>query len=519
MHRLRHLILVLGDQLDLQAAAFDGFDAEHDAVWMAEAHEESTHVWSSKQRIALFFSAMRHFAQALRDADRPLIYHRLDDTGATAALDSLGAKLQADLARLAPQRVVMTAPGDWRVFQQLKAVVKACGLTLEVCEDRHFFTTVSDFAAHAKGRKSLRLEYFYRELRQRHNILMDDGQPAGGQWNFDADNREAFGPDGPGQVPPRSSFEPDALTREVIALVNTRFADHPGGLESFAWPVTRAQALQALQQFVTERLPLFGRYEDALWPGEPWLYHSHLSAALNLKLLGAREVVQAAEAAYRTGQVPLQSAEGFIRQILGWREYVRGIYWTRMPGYIEGNALNAREELPAWFWTGHTDMACLRDAITQTLEHGYAHHIQRLMVTGLYALLLGVQPQQVHAWYLSVYVDAVEWVELPNTLGMSQYGDGGLMASKPYVATGKYIERMGGPCKSCRYDPALREGERACPYTTLYWDFLMRHEPLLAKNARMALQVKNVARMTDGQKQAVRLRADAIRRGEVGLDA
>ena len=373
-----------------------------------------------------------------------------------------------------------------------------------------------DFAAHAKGRKSLRLEYFYRELRQRHGVLMDAGEPVGGQWNFDADNREAFGRAGPGLLPERATFEPDVLTREVITLVNTRFEKHPGTLDSFAWPVTREQALQALQRFIEQRLPLFGRYEDALWPGEPWLYHSHLSAALNLKLLNAREVVQAAEAAYRAGNVPLQSAEGFIRQILGWREYVRGIYWTQMPSYAERNALEAQQDLPAWYWTGETDMACLRDAITQTLQHGYAHHIQRLMVTGLYALMLGVRPQQVHEWYLSVYVDAVEWVELPNTLGMSQYGDGGLMASKPYVATGKYIQRMGGPCAGCRYDPALREGDRACPYTTLYWDFLMRHEALLAKNPRMALQVKNLARMSEPQRHNVAQRAAAIRLGEVG---
>ena len=512
----RTLVLVLGDQLDLDAAAFDGFDSAQDAVWMAEAAEESTHVWSSKQRIAIFLSAMRHFAQALRDAGRPLHYRRMDATALSGREDSLAAKLQADLAELTPQRVVMTAPGDWRVWQQMKTVVEAAGLTLEICEDRHFFTTVGDFAAHAKGRKSLRLEYFYRELRKRHGILMQDGQPAGGKWNFDADNREAFGSQGPGLLPQRATFEPDALTREVIALVNARFAQHPGTLDSFAWPVTRPQALESLQRFIEERLPLFGRYEDAMWQGEPWLYHSQLSASLNLKLLTAREVVQAAEAAYRAGHVPLQSAEGFIRQILGWREYVRGIYWTQMPGYVERNALNAQQDLPDWFWTGRTDMACLKDALTQTLQHGYAHHIQRLMVTGLYTLLLGVRPQKVHEWYLSVYVDAVEWVELPNTLGMSQYGDGGLMASKPYVATGKYIQRMGGPCAGCRYNPALREGERACPYTTLYWDFLMRHETLLSKNARMALQVKNVARMSDGQRQALAQRADAIRRGEVG---
>ena len=516
MTRVRALVIVLGDQLDLDAAAFDGFDPMQDAVWMAEADEESTHVWSSKQRIAVFLAAMRHFAQALRAAGRPLHYTRLDDAGSRG---SLASELQAALQELGPQRVVMTAPGDWRVWQSLKAVVEQAGLALEICEDRHFFCTVREFAAHAKGRKSLRLEYFYRELRQRHGVLMHEGQPIGGQWNFDADNREAFGPQGPGAVPARATFAPDDITREVIALVETRFAQHPGTLASFAWPVTRAQALQSLQRFIEQRLPLFGRFEDAMWPGEPWLYHSQLSAALNLKLLTAREAVQAAEAAYHAGKVPLESAEGFIRQILGWREYVRGIYWTQMPGYAELNALEASQDLPAWYWTGDTDMACLREALTQTLAHGYAHHIQRLMVTGLFALLLGVRPQQVHAWYLSVYVDAVEWVELPNTLGMSQYADGGLMASKPYVATGKYIQRMGGSCAGCRYDPAKRTGERACPYTTLYWDFLMRHEKRLAENPRMALQMKNVARLSDAEREAVVQRADAIRRGRVGTPA
>ncbi len=516
MSPLRTLVIVLGDQLDLDAAGFDGFDPAQDAVWMAEVAEESTQVWSSKQRTALFLSAMRHFAQALGDSGRRLHYTRLDDAGNRG---TLAAELQAALAELTPQCVVMTTPGDWRVWQAIKSVVEHAGLTLDVRDDRHFFTTERDFTAHAKGRKQLRLEYFYRELRQRHQVLMDGGKPAGGRWNLDADNREAFGRAGPGILPPRSTFEPDEITREVIALVNARLAGHPGTLDSFAWPVTREQALQALQRFIEQRLPLFGRYEDALWPGEPWLYHSHLSTALNLKLLGAREVVEAAEAAYRAGLVPLQSAEGFIRQILGWREYVRGIYWTQMPAYVERNALDAQENLPAWYWTGDTDMACLRDAITQTLAHGYAHHIQRLMVTGLYALMLGVQPQRVHEWYLAVYVDAVEWVEVPNTIGMSQYGDGGLMASKPYVATGKYIQRMGGPCATCRFDPAQRIGDRACPYTTLYWDFLMRHEPSLSKNPRMVLQVKNLARLDEAERRAIAQRADAIRRGDVGTPA
>ena len=513
MPELRHLIVVLGDQLDLDAAGFDGFDADQDAVWMAEVAEESTQVWSSKPRTALFLSAMRHFALALQGAGRPLHYTRLD---APDNAGSLQAQLRSDMQRLQPAALVMTAPGDWRVLQAIKAVAVAAKLPLDVREDRHFFCSVRDFAAHAKGRKSLRMAHFYSEQRKRHGVLMDGGVPVGGQWSFDADNREAFGAAGPGDVPPRSRFAPDAVTQAVIALVNTRFAEHPGRLESFGWPVTRAQALQSLQVFITERLPLFGRYQDAMWPGDPWLYHAHLAAALNLKLLNPREVVAQAQAAYLAGRAPLASVEGFIRQILGWREYVRGVYWTQMPGYLERNALGANENLPAWYWSGATDMACLRDALAQTLTHGYANHIQRLMVTGLFALMLGVDPKQVHAWYLAVYVDAVEWVELPNTLGMSQYADGGVMGSKPYIATGKYIQRMSPHCKGCRYDPAQREGDKACPFTTLYWDFLMRHQAMLAGNPRMALQVKNLARLTEAQTLAIKDRAAAIRRGEVG---
>ena len=518
-HPLRHLVIVLGDQLDLDAAAFDGFDAAQDAVWMAEVAEESTHVWSAKPRIAMFLAAMRHFAQALQAAGRPLIYTRLDDA---ANRGTLAAELRAALEAHRPQALVMTAPGDWRVLQALREVAQDAGLPLDIREDRHFFSTVREFAAHAKGRKQLRLEYWYRELRKRTGILMTGpkkDQPEGGEWNFDADNREAFGKDGPQQVPPPSRFAPDATTRGVIELVNTRFADHPGSLDSFAWPVTREQALQSMQAFIEQRLPHFGRWQDAMWTGEVWLYHSHLSAALNCKLLTAREVVQAAEAAYHAGHAPLPAVEGFIRQILGWREYVRGLYWTQMPAYAERNELGADRALPAFFWTADTDMACLRDALQLTLEHGYAHHIQRLMVTGLYTLLLGVEPQQVHRWYLSVYVDAVEWVELPNVLGMSQFADGGLMASKPYAASGKYLQRMGNHCKGCRYDPAQSTGERACPYTTLYWDFLLRHEARLAKNPRMVMQVKNLARLSDAQKDAVREQAARHAAAVGALDA
>ncbi len=508
------LVIVLGDQLDRHSSAFDDFDADRDTVWMAEVAEESTHVWSAKQRIAVFLSAMRHFAESLRADAVRVDYTRLGDGKSS---DTLADELTRAIRRLGPQRLVMCAPGDWRVYQSIRSVAEQHGLALDVRPDRHFFCSVQAFAAHARSRKSLRLEYFYREMRERHGVLMQEGKPIGGQWNFDADNRESFGKAGPGELPSARRFEPDALTREVIDQVNTRYADHPGTLAHFGWPVTRAHALEALAGFIETRLPNFGRYQDALWPGEPWLYHSLLAVSLNLKLLNPREVVKAAEAAYHAGHAPLPSVEGFVRQILGWREYVRGVYWTRMPAYLDLNALDAREPLPDWYWTGDTDMACLHDAIAQTLTYGYAHHIQRLMVTGLYALMLGVEPKQVHAWYLAVYVDAVEWVELPNTLGMIQYADGGLMGSKPYIATGKYIERMGGTfCAGCRYDPALREGDRACPFTTLYWDFLMRHEDRLVKNPRMSLQVKNIARLSQVQKQHIAERAAAIRRAEVG---
>ncbi len=509
MAECRHLVVVLGDQLNRDASAFDGFDAAQDIVWMAEASDESTHVWSSQQRITLFLAAMRHFAQALRDEGLALDYRELHE-------GSLGAALADALRRHRPQRVLLTLPGDWRVLQALRAA--AGEVPLDLRDDRHFLSTPADFAAHAQGRKQLRMEYFYREMRRRHAVLMDGadgGQPAGGAWNFDADNRAAFGANGPGFVPPTPRFAPDAITQGVIDLVRTRFASHPGSVDSFGWPVTRPQALQVLQSFIDERLEHFGRWQDAMWGGEPWLYHAHIAAAMNLKLLHPREVIAAAEAAYRAGRAPLPAVEGFIRQVLGWREYVRGIYWLKMPGYAELNALGARHDLPAWYWTGRTSMRCLSDAIGQTLAHGYAHHIQRLMVTGLFALLYGVEPRQVHAWYLSVYVDAVEWVELPNTLGMSQFADGGIMASKPYAATGKYIERQSDHCRRCRFDPGQRSGDNACPFTTLYWDFLARHQATLAKNPRMALQVKNLARIAPAEKAAITTRAAAIRSGAV----
>jgi len=504
----RRLVVVLGDQLDRKSPALEGFLPAEDVVFLAEVRGESTHVWSHKTRTALFLSAMRHFSGEMRKRGWTVDHVPLDDPENS---HTLGGELRRAIRRHRPGEVVFVEPGDHRVREELLSVLRGEACPWKELEDSHFLCTREEFTRHAKGRKQLRMEFFYRPMRQKHRILMDGENPVGGAWNFDAENRSSFGKDGPGMLPKPKAFPPDAITREVLSLVEAAFPDHPGQTEAFDWPVTPAQAEQALEDFLANRLPWFGAYQDALWEGEPWLYHSRLSAALNLKLISPLLVCRRAEEAWRAGLAPLASVEGFIRQILGWREFVRGVYWLHMPGYLERNALDARQPLPRFFWTGETDMACLRDAISQTLRLGYAHHIQRLMVTGLFALLLGVDPKQAHAWYLAVYVDAVEWVELPNTLGMSQYADGGVMASKPYVATGKYIQRMSNHCRNCRYKPEESTGESACPFTTLYWDFLARHEKLLAKNPRMILQVKNLHKLSADQRQKIGKQAGRIR--------
>ncbi len=506
---VRNLVVVLGDQLNLDSAVFDGFDPALDRVWMAEVGEEATHVWSHKARIAIFLSAMRHFRDALLKKGFPLEYRTLDDPGNKG---SLTAELGQTLAAANPERIIMVNPGEHRVAEAIRREACRRKTELEVRPDRHFLSSRQDFADHAAGRKQLRMEFFYRELRKKTGILMKEDKPAGGQWNYDEDNRESFGATGPGKIQKPISFTPDRVTKEVLRLVSARFARHPGSLENFNWPVTPAQARRALDDFVRNRLARFGPFQDAMWTGMPFGYHSLLSPSLNLKYLSPHAALTRAQKAYQDGEAEIGSVEGYVRQILGWREYVRGVYWLHMPGLAERNELKATAPLPAFYWTAETDMHCLRHAIAQTLEYGYAHHIQRLMVTGLFALMLGVTPREVHEWYLAVYVDAVEWVELPNTLCMSQFADGGILASKPYVATGKYIQRMSNYCEECRYDPGESTGERACPFTTLYWDFLLRHKVRLDKIPRMGLQLRNLGRLSEDRPKGIRKQANDLRK-------
>ena len=504
---MRHLIVIFGDQLDEHSSVFEDFSPAHDAIWMAETAEETTHVWCHQLRIALFLSGMRHFREHLRQQQWTVHYHELTATPSADRGHAFTDILQADLARLKPQKLISVQPGDHRVFAAFQQFSAEQNIPWELRPDQHFYCPPEAFAEWAEGRKQLRLEYFYRWQRTEHNVLMTaKGQPIGDVWNFDHENRDSFGKEGPKQVCTPLQFSPDDLTQQVLQLVCDRFGSHPGTLDQFSFPVTREQAQQKLGHFIEHGLPRFGRYEDAMWQGETYLFHSHLSACMNLKLLSPRECVTAAVQAYENGTAPLNSVEGFVRQILGWREFVRGLYWLKMPEYATLNYFDHQAELPAYFWNGQTDMACVHDSMQHVLQHGYAHHIHRLMVLGNLSLLLGTHPYRFHEWHMAMYIDAIDWVSLPNTLGMSQYGDGGLVGSKPYISSGNYIHEMSNYCASCRFHPKHRIGPRACPFTTLYWDFLDRHHAQLKQNPRMKFQLKNLERLREHPEELAEIR-------------
>jgi deoxyribodipyrimidine photolyase-related protein len=505
------LVLILGDQLTDSLSSLQGRDPSRTVVLMAEVMGEATYVRHHRKKIVLVLAAMRHFAARLRAAGWRVDYVALDDEGNTG---TLGGELERAVRRHGASAVFLTEPGEWRLKLEADGWAAALGVPVTVIEDDRFLASHADFEAWAEGRKALRMEFFYREMRRRTGLLMDGEAPAGGRWNFDAENRAP--PAGGLFLPEPLRHDPDAVTREVLEMVARRFPDGFGKLEDFRFAVSREQALASLSHFVETALPAFGDDQDGMLAASPYLHHAVLSPYLNIGLLSPLEVCRAVEAAWRAGQVPLNAAEGFIRQVIGWREYVRGVYWREGPAYVFRNALEARRPLPDFYWTGETGMACLKAAIDQTLDLAYAHHIQRLMVTGNFALLAGVDPHAVHEWYLGAYADAFEWVEAPNTLGMSQYADGGLLGSKPYAASGSYIHRMSDYCGGCAYDVKARSGTGACPFNRLYWDFIDRHATRFASNPRMAQSVRTLERMGEDRRREIRADATACL-AELGL--
>jgi deoxyribodipyrimidine photolyase-related protein len=484
------LCLILGDQLSLHTASLAQINKADDVVMMAEVKQEATYVKHHKKKIAFIFSAMRHFAQLLRDTGYNVNYtHYRDQQNQGTLLN----QVQWIIKQYAIDHIFIAQAGEYRLHKDILSWQAKLNINVTICEDNRFMTTQAFFSQWADGRKQLRMEYFYREMRKKHRVLMEGDQPAGGKWNYDSQNREK--PPKELSVPKPTAFEPDDITQDVIALVKDEFADHFGEIDHFHYAVTRTQALQVLEDFIEHRLHHFGQYQDAMVQDEPWMYHSHISFYINTGLLSPHECIDAAEQAYIGGQAPLNSVEGFIRQIIGWREYIRGFYWHLMPAYKQKNHLAAKRELPSLYWGAATKMNCLKQCVKETRENAYAHHIQRLMVLGNFALLAGLDPDQVNEWYLIVYADAYEWVELPNVSGMILFTDGGMLASKPYAASGSYINKMSNYCQQCHYSVKEKLGSQACPFNYLYWDFLIRHQATLQKNPRMGMIYKTLQRM------------------------
>ena len=499
------LRLVLGDQLTRDLSSLADLDPATDVVLMAEVIEEVTYVRHHKRKVAFLFSAMRHFADALRAEGIQVDYVRLDDP---ANSGSFGGEVARAVSRHEMRQLIVTEPGEYRVLAAMRAWQDQYDIAVEIRNDDRFMCPPERFADWADGRKQLRMDFFYREMRREHDVLMDGKEPVGGKWNYDAENRES--PDLSLAVPAPLSFAPDTITKEVLALVADRCAGHFGALDDFGFAATRAQALEVLDHFIAQRLPLFGRYQDAMIEGEPWMYHSHIGFYMNAGLLLPAEVVRAAETAWHNGHAPLNAVEGFIRQIMGWREFIRGIYWLKMPDYAEMNFLGASRALPDFYWTGATGMNCLAQSIDATRRYAYAHHIQRLMVLGNFALLAGIDPRYVNEWFLVVYADAYEWVELPNVSGMVLFADGGYLASKPYAAGGAYISRMSNYCDNCQYKVARKTGEGACPFNYLYWDFLIRNRAKLGNNARLGMIYRSLDRMAPERVAAIEADAAAF---------
>ncbi|WP_100641427.1 cryptochrome/photolyase family protein [Alteromonas facilis] len=499
------LRLILGDQLSRDMSSLDNVDVANDHVLIAEVRSEASYVKHHKQKIAFLFSAMRHFAASLQEEGLRVTYI---DYEHPENQGSLKDQTKWMLERYNLNKVIVAQPAEYRLLEDMKTWQSDWDIGVEITEDNRFLMPQSFFANWAEGRKELRMEYFYREVRKRTGYLMEQGKPVGGKWNYDHQNREAMPQHM--QVPKRTLHQSDRVTAEVLTLVEKHFSDHFGSLDNFAFAVTRDQALDVLNAFIAERLPDFGRYQDAMVSGEPWMFHSHISFYLNCGMLNVNEVVDAAIQAYYAGQAPLNSVEGFVRQVIGWREYIRGFYWHFMPELADRNQLEAYRKLPSFFWTADTDMNCLHQCISETRDNAYAHHIQRLMVIGNFALLAGIDPKYVNEWFLIVYADAYEWVEMPNVSSMILYADSGKLASKPYAASGSYIHKMSNYCQSCAYNVKEKTGPQACPFNYLYWDFVARNQERLGSNRRMSMIYSTLSKMDPNNVSMMRDDADVF---------
>ncbi len=501
---MANLILILGDQLTPDISALKGASKEQDRIVMAEVAAEATYTNHHKKKLVLLFSGMRHFAQELEKDGWQVHYHRYDPE---ANEQSIEAVLAEQLSGDAFERVITTECGEWRLHEQVQRWHETLGVPVEIRTDDRFFASKDEFMAWAEGRKQLRMEFFYREMRKKTGLLMTpEGQPEGGEWNYDADNRRKW--TGKPAAPAPFRVEPDNTTRDVINLVDTHFKDHFGTTDDFHFAVTAQEAEQALEHFIDFALPCFGDFQDAMSDDEDWLFHSILSPYINCGLLDPLSVCEAAVNAWYAGQAPINAVEGFVRQILGWREFVRGIYWMTMPDYAQENRLGNKRALPWFYWTGETKMRCMHRAIDATRRNAYAHHIQRLMVTGNFALLAGVKPEEICDWYLAVYADAYDWVELPNVLGMVMHADGGYLGSKPYAASGKYIQRMSDHCSNCEYKVNKSTEDDACPFNALYWHFINRHRDDFANNPRMGMMYRNWDKQKPERREALLKRAE-----------
>ncbi|MEI6340703.1 MAG: cryptochrome/photolyase family protein [Verrucomicrobiota bacterium] len=498
---------ILGDQLSLGHAALAGLDPARDVVLMVESRARGAHRRYHKRKLVLVYSAMRHYAEDLRRSGWRVDYHRLEDT------PSFPSALSAHVRRFQPDAIRVMEASDWTTTEALPRMAATAGVALEVLPTNLFLVGRDEFREWAGGSRRLLMEHHYRRVRRGLGLLMEaDGTPSGGTWNLDAENRlgvaewrKAGAP-----RPPSVGWEPpDACTREVMTWVDREFAGHPGDVGGFGWPVERAGALRWLQRFVEERLPQFGPFEDLMVTGEPGLFHSMLTPMLNLGLLGPLECARAAETAWREGRVPLASAEGFVRQVVGWREFVNGVYWLKGPGYATSNGLGAERSLPGWFWTGKTELKCMATVLGEALDTGYNHHIQRLMVLGNFLLLTGVRPGEALRWFNEMYVDAQDWVMAANVLGMALHADGGFMATKPYAAGGAYLSRMSDYCDGCRYSPKVRTGKGACPFNLWYWRFMDLHAQRFASNPRMATIVRSWAKRPEPDRRQVLADAEA----------